>query len=177
VIGRQSIRKVLDLENMRGIVMAEVGELDLLLDEIIMTGMESLQKDQQQSIFKGFHRNIQKQRQNQDHDLDEFIANPQTAVMLALCDSDKRWQNLKRLWKAHEKLKGMDSIGDYVEDVLKPRNFLAHGRPKPREDGSFIFQYREKEYIFDEANSLKLRQTILRYKRSFSDIIAVVKEL
>ena len=30
-VGRQSIRKILDLENMRGIVMAEVGELDLLL--------------------------------------------------------------------------------------------------------------------------------------------------
>ena len=41
-VGRQSIRKVLDIENMRGIVMAEVGELDLLLEKIIEIGVEGL---------------------------------------------------------------------------------------------------------------------------------------
>jgi len=38
-VGYQSIQKILDLENMRGIIMAEVGELDLMRQEIIMGGM------------------------------------------------------------------------------------------------------------------------------------------
>jgi DNA-binding NarL/FixJ family response regulator len=41
-VGQQIIHKVLDLENMRGIVMAEVGDLDLLLSEILTKGIEAL---------------------------------------------------------------------------------------------------------------------------------------
>lgn len=55
-VGQQSIRKVLDLENMRGIVMAEVGELDYLLDEIITIGIEELEEQQRRKIYEKFYR-------------------------------------------------------------------------------------------------------------------------
>ncbi|MFH2103869.1 MAG: hypothetical protein ABIJ39_11000 [Chloroflexota bacterium] len=98
-IGYQSIRKVLDLENMRGIVLAEVGELDHLLDEIITIGMSSLSAEQQRSIFTRFHTEFIKQSQQLNERLDAFLKNPEIAEMLNLCDSNKRWQNFNRLWK------------------------------------------------------------------------------
>ncbi len=175
-VGRQSIRKILDLENMRGIVMAEVGELDLLLDEIITIGVEGLSEDQRQSIFNGFRKNVTKQNEENVQKLAIFIENPDTIGMLALCDSDKRWQSFNRLWKAHEKLKVEEKVGDYVQEVLRPRNFLAHGRPEAHKNGGYIFHYREKEYHFDDTTSLELRQTILRYKTEFSSIVKLIKE-
>lgn len=170
-VGRQSIRKVLDLENMRGIVMAEVGELDHLLDEIITIGIGSLPKEQQISIYTRFYEAATKQQQTDSDRLAKFSKNPEVNEMLALCDSNKRWQNFNRLWKCHEKLRGKDRIGDYEVEVLQPRNCLAHGRPELQGDRCYLFHHHGKEFRFDDEASLGLRKTILRYKDSFSDIL------
>lgn len=175
-VGRQSVRKVLDLENMRGIVMAEVGELDFLLEEIITIGVEGLQEKQRQSIYKNFHKNSAKQNQDNAQTLAAFIKSPDTISMLTLCDSDKRWQNFNRLWKSHDKLKGREKIGDYVIEVLRPRNFLAHGKPERHKNGGYLFHYRGKQFRFNDTTSLELRQTILKYKNAFLTIIDLIKE-
>lgn len=174
-IGYQSIRKVLDLENMRGIVMAEVGELDHVLDEIITIGMSSLSTDQQLLIFTRFHTEFNKQSQQLNERLDAFLKNPEIVEMLNLCDSNKRWQNFNRLWKQHEKLKIRERIGEFDRDVLYPRNFLAHGKPEFFEDGSVLFRHKGKEFLFNSDEGLKLRQTILRYKDMFSEIRTILQ--
>ncbi len=91
--------------------------------------------------------------------------------MIKLSDSKKRWDNFNRLRKRHVKLKGIKKVGDYEGDILSPRNALAHGRPEPYEDGGYVFYHRKKEYYFNDATSLELRQVILKYKTSFSNII------
>lgn len=174
-IGYQSIRKVLDLENMRGIVMAEVGELDHLLDDIITIGMSSLSAEQQNSIFTKFHTESIKQSQQSQERLHAFLENPAIIEMLNLCDSSKRWQNFNRLWKQHEKLRSRGRVGEFDKDVLGPRNFLAHGRPLYRDDGSVLFSHQGREYLFNADNSLKLRQTILQYKVAFSEIRTILR--
>ena len=174
-VGEQSIRKILDLENMRGIVMAEVGELDLMLDEIIIIGSDGLTETQRQEIYKKFHDGANDQHDQRGQQLKEFSQNPDTLTMLKLCDSDKRWQNLNRLWKVHRKLKEKQKPGEYTTDVLRPRNFLAHGKPERVKDGEYIFKYNGQSYHFDEAASTSLRQTIMRYKNEFSKIIESLK--
>lgn len=174
-VGRQSVRKILDLENVRGIVMAEVGELDILLDEIITLGIENLSEEERIPLFRKFHENAVNQSKNYADALDAFIKQPDVFGMLALCDSDKRWQNFNRLRKVHAKLKGKKKLGDYVQDVLHPRNFLAHGKPESHENGGVTFRYREKEYYFDDEISLELRQKILVYKNTFLSLIDVIK--
>ncbi len=64
---------------MRGIVMAEVGELDHLLDEILTIGVEYLPDEQQKAIFTRFHKAVSKQEKDESELLDEFIRNPTTA--------------------------------------------------------------------------------------------------
>ncbi len=50
-VAEQSVRKILDLENVRGIVMAEVGNIDAQLDEIITSSFTSLESEVQSKIF------------------------------------------------------------------------------------------------------------------------------
>ncbi|MFH1636212.1 MAG: response regulator [Chloroflexota bacterium] len=173
-VGRQSIRKILDLENMRGIVMAEVGELNHRLDEIIKLGMAGLPAEQQKTVFEKFYKGAVKQNIDFKGLLDAFDKNPETAKMLDLCDSDKRWQNYNRLRKYHNKLRCRERIGDYAAEVLAPRNALAHGSPQSREEG-LLFHYRGREFLFNDDTSLALRQTILRYKDTFSEILITLK--
>lgn len=173
-IGFQSIRKVLDLENMRGIVMAEVGELDHLLDSILEVGIATLNTSQQNEIFRRFYDAALKQNQQDKERLDTFIECPQVREMLSLCDSNKRWQNFNRLWRQHEELRNRQRVGDYESDILVPRNFLAHGKPVYGANKSFSFIHRNREFQFNDAISLALRQTILTYKTALSEILQIL---
>jgi hypothetical protein len=91
-----------------------------------------------------------------------------------LSDSYKRWINFQRLFESHDKLRKTNSIGNFSADILKPRNFLAHGKPEINKDGAYVFRHQGEEYIFDDNVSAELRKTILKYKRAFSDIIALL---
>lgn len=173
-VGRQSIRKVLDLENMRGIVMAELGELDHLLDDILRAGIPNLPAEKQGLIYKKFQKQIADQNKKAEARLASFIKNPHVDEMINLSDSYKRWINFQRLFESHEKLKNTNSVGDFAADILKPRNFLAHGKPETNKDGAYVFRHQGEEYVFDDGVSSGLRKTILRYKQVFSDIITLL---
>lgn len=172
-VGHQSIRKILDLENMRGIVMAEVGELDHLLDEIITTGIEYLPPDQQSAIYQKFHNDCLGQQQTLANCLEEFGRTPNANEMIALCDSNKRWRNFNRLWKQHPKLKGGEKVGNYEAEILIPRNFLAHGKPEIQNDG-YCFRFQGKEFFYNEEVSSNLRKKILAYKEDFANILRIL---
>lgn len=172
-VANQSVKKILDLANMRGIVMAEVGNIDLILESILTNGIEGLEESKRQTIFKKFHRDVVEQPKKQIEKLELFMKNPSAKDLVELCDSYKRWNNFERLAKQHPKLKN-NNVGDYNNDVLKPRNFLAHGKPRAKGDG-YVFDYKGKEYYFDEQKSLSLRAKIIEYKDKFTQIEEIVK--
>ncbi len=173
-VGRQSVRKVLDLENMRGIMMAEVGELDHLLEDILTIGLNGLSDDMLSTVFRKFHKEADKQNREFGESLDKFLKAPNIQDMLSMCDSNKRWENFSRLWKYHDKLKDKGKFGDYKADVLDLRNILAHGKPKIV-DGGYLFTHRGKEYLYNSESSGELRKTILKYKREFFKVLEALK--
>lgn len=174
-VAEQSVRKVLDLENMRGIVMSEVGDLDALLGDIFDRAMLGLTPEQQNSIFNRFHDKTSEQNKKLQDGLTAFKNAPSIEGLLKLCDSDKRWQNFNRVKKHHNLLKTNSFDGDYINDILWPRNCLAHGTPERKEDGTLVFQFRGNEYTFDDTVSQNLRKKILEYKSAFSEIADSLK--
>jgi hypothetical protein len=173
-VGRQSIRKVLDIENMRGIVMAEVGQIDLILGDILLIGLSGLSEENLNTVFKRFHKEASKQNQEFSDRLARFIENPSIDELIEMCDSNKRWENFNRLWKYHDKLKDEAKFGDYKIDVLDLRNMLAHGSPTAV-DGGYLFSHRDKEFLYNEAASEELRHSVMKYKDSFTKILKVLK--
>lgn len=164
-VARQSIHKVLDLNNMRGIVMAEVGDIDQIIDSIVRIGVAELKPDKQAKFFDRFHGHAEEQGQDGLKRLKEFKGDPTLDTMLSLCDSYKRWMNFKRLVKQHARVKEFEG-GDYNQDVLRPRNHLAHGTVQIV-GGATVFTYQGSEYRFDEQESQSLRKKILDYRRKF----------
>lgn len=168
-VARQSVRKVLDLENMRGIVMSEVGDLDALLEKIFIKAIEGIPKEKKDDVFKRFHENVDAQAKEFQAALSGFKAAPSIDALMKLCDSDKRWQNFMRVRKHHEVLKEK-KFGDYPTEILWPRNCLAHGRPDRQGDGTYVFRFHEKDYKFSDDVGKSLRQKILEYKGAFQEI-------
>jgi hypothetical protein len=174
-VAYQSVRKVLDLENMRGIVMSEVGDLDELLEKIFILAMHGITQDQQKTVFQGFIQKCKEPDEDFERALRAFEAEPSIEKLLRLCDSsDKRVQNLNRVKRCHSLLKDRAFVGDYQAEILSPRNFLAHGIADKNTDGNFVFRHRGKEYSFNDEVSRTLRKKILDYKSTFS---AIAEEL
>jgi hypothetical protein len=161
-VARQSVQKVLDLNNMRGMVMAEVGDIDLILDQVFATGWLSLTTQHQEEIIGKFREKALEQIGQSRTSLETLNIGSQVSDILEACDSNKRWQNFNRLKRHIPRLKQCNP-GDYPVEILAPRNFLAHGQARV-EDGVHIFSYRGKEYRFDEAEGVRLRGRIGEYK-------------
>lgn len=171
-VGRQSVQKILDLNNMRGLVMAEVGDIDLILDELITVGWGALNPDAQEDIVSRFRVKAIEQVDRSRTALASLTASSEISDILDACDSNKRWQNFVRLRRHIPELKACEP-GDYVADILAPRNYLAHGQA--REDGAaYIFTFRGKEYRFDEAEGVRLRGRIGEYKSTLQAGLAAM---
>ncbi|HEY2169397.1 MAG TPA: hypothetical protein VGJ30_07205, partial [Candidatus Angelobacter sp.] len=171
-VGRQSVNKILDLNNMRGIVMAEVGELDLTLEAILREGLSGLEESAQGKIFKGFHERASQQADENVEKLKRFEAAPSVDALISLAaiDSAKRWMCFVSVLKRHADLMDeREKIGDYLKEVLWPRNCLAHGIPEQSETG-FLFMFQGKQYKFDDTVASELRQIIMGYRERFDAI-------
>jgi hypothetical protein len=172
-VGYQSLRKVLDLNMMRGIVMAEVGDLDLLIDAIVVAALAALESTQRAEIFSRFGKKSLDQATRRCDEISKFLKTPTAAEMTRLSDSNKRWESLKRVMKVHPRL-ARQSIGDFPKEVLFPRNCLAHGTARP-EGASCVFSFAGKEYLYDQPESIRLRKTILEYRDLFRKFMALVE--
>jgi hypothetical protein len=169
-VAHQAVHKVLDLNNMRGMVMAEVGDIDKTFEAILKLGVPALKEEELIEIFNNFHKRAVDYGEGFLKKVGEFKSAPSIEKMLVLCDSYKRWTAFRSLMKRLPALAEF-KVGDYNADVLKPRNHLAHGTPEQTADG-YIFRHDGGEYVFDEKGSLALRTTILGYSDTFDAILA-----
>lgn len=168
-VGHQSLRKVLDLDNMRGIVMAEVGDLDQVLSRVIRSAIHHIDTDKQAVFFETFHNKSAEFQRGNAEKLERFREKPTIDGLLELCDSSKLWQSFNRAKKQVGALK-VAPIGDYETEVLFARNYLAHGVANAESDGSVKFCHHGREYLFNETIGTELRKKIIAYKGAFSAI-------
>lgn len=167
-VSAQSVRKILDLENVRGIVMAEVGNIDLKLESIINAAIVQLSKIEQDKIFNNYKQRIGEQAQSR---IDTISSIEENCIdgLLSHCDSSKKWNIFQSIAKKHPDI-NLTEIGDYSISVLVPRNFLAHGTPEKQNDGSLLFKHHGREFVFDESVSATLRNDLQKYFEIFEKI-------
>jgi DNA-binding NarL/FixJ family response regulator len=175
-----TIRKVVDVENMRGIVMAGVADLDHLITDVIRAVHGSLEEGKQVDLCK---RLLEKMRpmvkglkalvKEQDHvhfgEVEKLIdtivrldpADFETLVKARSFDSHKRVEMAISLCNDHEHLKEHKNGISSIKDLLKWRNALAHQRPKKIESGYPVFEpLNGIEEAFDEERTRQLRQQL-----------------
>ncbi|WP_164270540.1 response regulator [Stenotrophomonas sp. B1-1] len=175
-VGHQSLRKVLDLDNMRGIVMAEVGDLDQSLMRVIRSAFPHIETGKRLELFDRFHSKTTEFQNAGARKLESFRENPSIDGLLELCDSSKLWQNFNRAKKQIGALQ-IIAIGNYEDEILTPRNHLAHGVASTDGSGDVRFSHRNNDYIFNEAVGTELRKKIIEYKGAFRAIETALQAL
>lgn len=170
-VANQAIRKVLDLENVRGIVMAEVGNNDELLSNIARKSFEELNEKQRTEIIKKYIDAIIKQTDSLSEKASSLEGTTEIDALLNLLDSSKKWNLCQTLSKFPDTTFSLKGKGDYFIDVLDKRNKLAHGVPTQHDSDALKFEYCGKEYIFNDDESLILRENLRKYGELFQSVV------
>jgi len=169
-VAKQSVKKIVDLENMRGIVMAQVGDLDQDLKQLLSVGFLQLEPLKQNQIFKKFIKDGNRRGKNLSEEFEEFAKDPTIERMLDLCDSSfPIWSLSRSMCNRHPSLEEFN-ISDYENEILKPRNALAHGVPNTAEDGIQTFVHREYKFQYTDKTAEKIRHDLKKYKGVFRNI-------
>ena len=171
-VARQSVKKVVDLENMRGIVMAQVGDMDVLIKDILEKGLAQVETNSRDEIYKDFAVRGKKFHQKKIDSLEEFQDSPTIEKMLSLCDTSYPiWLLAKKMVSLHPVLKnGSFDISRYNKKIIKPRNALAHGVSENLEGGVKLFKHRGYDLEYSDAEARQIRNNLKKYKKIYEDM-------
>lgn len=172
-VSAQSVRKILDLENVRGIVMAEVANIDLKLENIINAAIVDLTDNEQDKIFDKYVKRIDDHARSNIKKIASIEKNSWASLLLH-CDTSRKWNLFRSIAKKHTNI-DLSNIDDYSKLVLEPRNYLAHGIPEKQNNGSLLFKRNDGEFVFDESVSTTLRNDLQKFYEIFEKIFATIK--
>lgn len=171
---RQSVNKVVDLENMRGIVMAQVGDMDNIMKEILQAGLTQIEDEQLEAIYESFIKRQKKFIKKKCGEIQQFSKNASIKKMLDLCDSSYPiWSLVKELIKRHPDLQN-SGISKYDKEIIQPRNTLAHGVPKSQEGGIQCFVHRRRKFKYSKQSAKKIRGDLKKYKDIYEEILSQI---
>lgn len=178
-----TIKKVQDLSNLRGLVMAEVSDLDSLMDEIIVKYYVD------QSLLDEFHRRITKNKENnikKSLDNDGIDCEKTCKLnwrqfnidkLLKIIDSSQKVRAINILLERHKKqgtdlyqsLNDKGFVDNYLQDIIYVRNNLAHCS-SVIENGKEILKTRSGDLFFDTDMIIDIRKKIREYHELFLKI-------
>ena len=169
-----SVRKFLDLNNLRGIVMSEVAALDSKIIEILTLMFNEMTEADRQYVHGRFIKSLRVQIEESNKGIDE-ISHDNLQSMIDACDSKKLSTKLQRFFNKSKS--GLTFDVQHYGEVLNIRNHLAHGKETRSEDGSkFIFKHAGKNLEVDDAKAIEIRNDLRKFKVEFDKIITKLSD-
>lgn len=168
-----TIKKVQDLNNLRGLVMAEVSELDAMMDKIILSYFNT---EERMSLF---HKHITANREttlqkslNCTNKCQLTWRGKDIQEIVSLLDSSQKARAIKIIIEQSRPDLYSESnfYKEYEAAIITPRNDLAHCKSELR-DGREILLTRKGDRCFDEAFFKEIRKTILKYSGIFNELL------
>ena len=168
-----TLKKVQDLNNLRGLVMAEVSELDAVMDRIIPSYFNTAEK------MELFHKHITANREttlqkslNCTNKCQLTWRGKDIQEIVPLLDSSQKARAIKII--IEQSRPNLYSEGNFYEDymaaIITPRNELAHCKSEIRE-GKEMLLTRKGDKCFDETFFKEIRKNILKYSGIFNKLM------
>jgi len=169
-----TIKKVVDLNNTRGLVMAYTSELDLTIEDLVKTIVlkigEVEAKKQKEIIKSRFTKSLEDKLKK----INEIDPQLNLNELLELLDSSHKIRGLIRLCKTVEDLKEFVPLLDnYKVEILDIRNVLAHICEEVGEKGDKKLKSKLKgyeEFLFNDAKAIEIRNNIKKYSETLTTI-------
>jgi hypothetical protein len=165
-----TVKKVLDLNTIRGIVMAETSDMDEKMLEIISLYVNKLETKAQNDFLEK-RRNIflksidEKVKKTKSEDIVKFYYN-------WLFDSYQKWMTILDIVKKI-KPENQPRTKLYYNEIIEKRNKLAH--VKETQDITGKKQLSDKDFVFNEQTSKEILNSIKEHEKNIDAILAFLK--
>jgi CheY-like chemotaxis protein len=169
-----TIKKVQDVNNMRGLVIASTSDLDIVMEDIISKRVKKLNKQDvakyrdeiKTKFIDSLNDRIGKVKKlNLETEFDTFVSR---------LESSHKWRATLNICREFESLREYeDIIGQYNEEVIKERNKLAHLREETDKNGIKILKSTltgDDNFIFNEAKCIEIRSNLRKYQETLNKI-------
>lgn len=179
-----TIRKVQDLNNLRGLVMSEVSELDALMEQIIESFFVTDER------IKIFHEHV---TSNREKSIKKSLTHPNPESCDKKCVLTLRDKNIEEILKiidssqkAHainEVLKEVNQDGhfgfadgkfyqSYESEIILVRNNLAHC-DSYENNGQEVLRTRKGDLSFNTEDFVLIRKNISKYNKLFTQLLEI----
>jgi hypothetical protein len=155
------IKKIEDINNLRGLVMAETADLDQQLISII----EQYDKITCPHKKKIKNKVYQAQIENADKQKDFFTEKDETTPFedfIEIIDFNRRSMIVNDINKREEPLSAF-KYSTFLDDIIKKRNLLAHVH-ETIQNGEVVLKSKNNRFTFSPRAAIKIRNDILKYK-------------
>lgn len=155
------IKKVQDVNNLRGLIMAEVAELDIMKENILTkystkNKCGTIESYLIKKLNQSYDDNLKKVQKYTTSSLNDIFEN-------LYIDSDKRARAIKKVENSFDE----DS---YRKNILYTRNKFAHIKEIPGNDENGQCCKVIGDIPFTEEKCIKIRKEIKKYKKILEDI-------
>lgn len=172
------IGKAIDLNHMRGIAMAEVAEMDLLMEDTLADAFQSAET----ALDKAAQRTAEKVRKSMtksSESIDEIVKKNGIVGLIRnprLFSSAQKYWALKRVCKKMSPKPDMATLDSYESEVIDNRNLLAHAKEVDEEGVPTLQSGKPGETItIDDQWMAEFRRTLRDQRSALEAVCAQVK--
>lgn len=169
------IGKAVDLNHMRGIAMAEVAEMDILILDALRPSLEYRDNPCIERAVVKTGRRLRESMTQQSRRLNRRLEEDGLANMVTdsrLVSSLQKFQVLMRIAECLDDppQEALDSLKDYKSDILDNRNVLAHVREEPTVNGATVLRslLGDADQIVDDHWMSQFRNKLRTHRKSLT---------
>jgi CheY-like chemotaxis protein len=174
LIIHSTIKKVFDLNHMRGISLSQIADFDHIIEELICLGHARLDDDDSRvGIVNQICDDVGKYHLGAKEKIESLSRNLDISAYTSLLGSSFKYEMLTDILTLLDEAE-LDSYlqraPNYRTEVIEPRNKLAHSMEKERKNGKYVLQNSSKEVEYSQDDFTALRIKLLEYRDMFSNI-------
>jgi len=172
-----TIKKTQDVNNLRGLIMAEVAELDRIKERIInkynTQADDNFKKYIKEKVFSKIQEELESLKclvKVEDSECPYSEINLDELQKNFFYDTFKKSRTIFKIKK--QKCNNIDFVHEnYKKCIIDKRNVLAHQEEDTRDDGVKILKYPNgDDLVFTEEHCIQIRKDIRKYKKLLLEI-------
>jgi DNA-binding NarL/FixJ family response regulator len=177
---RAQLRRMLDLNHMRGIVMAATSDLDQAMIRCLEVVQAVVDPNGARQFAASIGEKVAKSLRDKAADIEKLARNGRLEKLLrepafgAALRLTVLQTEVKKIADRIEEVHLIDALGRYDTEVIRPRNDFAHRRAVIQE-GKLLLEGREEP--FDQQSMISLRLRLLEHSDSLRALLSLLEEM
>lgn len=169
-----TIKKVQDLNNMRGLVIAKVADLDNDMESIIFKKVNTSDPDSKAKIKNEIKDKLINSLKDRLEVIEKIDVTASFEKLMKKIETYTRWRIVYNFCENQENLNAYKEIvSTFNGEVIDVRNKMAHLKEDVDDEGKKVLKSTKQDdadFVFNDAKCIEIRTNLKKYSKTFSNI-------